>query len=257
MRSALWIMLLFGVHSACAQAKGGATGTPPSADQKAIHPNCLPGKSGVTNRVTHYYVPILDAYDHFTCDQMEGTCIYKKKGEDYLHNYGYTDTLLADARCKNGYGNKQNCLNPCRTIAASTRHHRWGEIHFIKSLVGQKCGNKRDGTEMVHDGFVVVGDTGAASHFNAPGRFDFFWGRCRDKANGVCNEGALPVSRAATSSDYCMVWNPANPLKNEDMKNAFVTLVKQEAISRGDFGAAEDFDLDKGFPKSLGSVPAR
>ncbi len=246
MRTTLWVLMIFAGQSACAQSSG----TPfveSLNEPMAIHSKCLPNKAGTTRQVTHYYVPLLEEYDNFTCDRMEGTCIYKKKGVAWLHNFGYTDTTLESARCKNGYGNKQNCLNPCRTIAASMRHHRWGEVHFIKSLVGKTCGSKRDGTEMIHDGFVVVGDTGAASHFNAPGRFDFFWGRCQDKKNGVCHEGAQMLSEAATSSPYCMVWNPANPLKNEDIKMEFVWKVKSEAIARGDNGAATDFDLDKGF----------
>lgn len=219
-------------------------------EANAIHPKCLPNKSATTKLVTHYYVPLLEAYDDFTCDKMEGTCIYKKNGVDWLHNYGYQDQPLADARCKNGYGNKQNCLNPCRTIAASMKHHRSGEVIFIKNLVGKKCGMKRDKTEMIHDGYVVVGDTGAQSHFNAPGRFDFFWGRCKDKKSGVCNEGALDISQAISKAQYCMVWNPADPLKNEDVKNTFTINVKREAIDRDDWGAAEDFDLDKGFPEN-------
>lgn len=210
----------------------------------AIHPNCLPKKSDTTKLVTHYYVPILDAYDHFTCDKMEGSCIYKKATVDWLHNFGYNDQELDSARCKNGYGNKQNCLNPCRTIAASTKYHRWGEVLFIKELVGKKCGTKRDKTEMIHDGFVVVGDTGSEKHFNAPGRFDFFWGRCKDKSQGVCREGAQEISQALSKSPYCMVWNPADPLKNVDIKNMFVYNVRREAIDRGDYGAADDFDLD-------------
>ena len=248
MRTILWVWLIFAGQSACAQSNGAPfmNVTPEPA---AIHTKCLPDKSGTTVLVTHYYVPLLENYDHFTCDQMEGTCIYKKQKVPWLHNYGYTDTTLEDARCKNGYGNKQNCLNPCRTIAASMQHHRWGEVHFIKSLVGKKCGNKRDGTEMIHDGFVVVGDTGAASHFNAPGRVDFFWGRCKEKKNGVCHEGAALLSEAATLAPYCMVWNPANPLRNEDVKVDFVWKVKNEAMARGDAGAAIDFDLDKGLAR--------
>lgn len=247
MRIWVGILLIFGAQTACAENSSMA-GSPEAAfEPMAIHSKCLAGKSGTTLLVTHYYVPLLDKYDDFTCDKMEGTCIYKKNGVQWLHNYGYQDQKLSEARCKNGYGNKSNCLNPCRTIAASMKHHRWGEIHFIKSLVGKKCGSKRDGTEMIHDGFVVVGDTGAASHFNAEGRFDFFWGRCKNKSNGVCREGATNLSSAASSTPYCMVWNPANPLKNEELKNQFVMKVKMEAINRDDDGAAEDFDLDKGF----------
>ncbi len=217
-------------------------------EANAIHRKCLPGKSATLKLVSHYYVPLLEQYDDFTCNKMEGTCIYKKNGVPWLHNYGYEDQPLELARCKNGYGNVQNCLNPCRTVAASTRHHSSGEVFFIKELVGKKCGNPRDGTEMVHDGFVVVGDTGSPKHFNAPGRFDFFWGRCQNKRDGVCFEGAQLISEGVSKTPYCMVWNPADPLKNEDIKLEFINKVKSEAIRRGDTGAADDFDLDKGFP---------
>lgn len=244
MRILLSFLLVALTQTACAQ--GSAPNSPPNGSPPApIHPNCLPGKTATTRKVTHYYVPLLESYSHFTCDKMEGTCIYNKVKVPWLHNFGYEDQPLADARCKNGYGNKQNCLNPCRTIAANNRYHRFGEVHFIPALVGKKCGSPRDGTEMIHDGYVVVGDTGAPSHFDAPGRFDFFWGRCRDRSNGVCHEGAYPISRDATESPYCMVWNPADPLKNVDIKVAFQNKVIQEAIDRGDQGAAQDFDLDK------------
>ncbi len=240
----LYVFLFLYSMGCSAQSDPGAL----DVEAKAIHPKCLPNKSATTKLVTHYYVPLLEVYDDFTCNKMEGTCIYKKNGVEWLHNYGYQDQPLEDARCKNGYGNVQNCLNPCRTIAASTKHHRSGEVIFIKNLVGQRCGSRRDNTDMIHDGYVVVGDTGSQKHFNAPGRFDFFWGRCKDKSNGVCHEGALAISQAITKASYCMVWNPADPLKNEDIKVGFVTKVKREALRRDDYGAAEDFDLDKGFP---------
>jgi hypothetical protein len=104
---------------------------------------------------------------------------------------------------------------------------------------------------MIHDGYVVVADTGAPSHFNQPGRFDFFWGRCKDKSQGVCREGAETLSRAASNSPYCMAWNPMDPLKNIDIKVDFQNHVIQEAIDRGDQGAAADFDLDKYVGKGI------
>src|SRR6476620_6427246 len=100
---------------------------------QAIHPKCLE-PTATTKQVTHYMVPLLNAYNHQTCDVMEGTCIYKRNSVQYLHNVGYTDEPLANARCKNGYGNRRNCLNPCRTIAASMRHHTVGEVFFLKEL---------------------------------------------------------------------------------------------------------------------------
>lgn len=212
-------------------------------EPQAIHPKCL-GANATTKEVTHYMVPLLEGYSRKTCDLMEGTCIYKKKGASYLHNYGYEDELLTSARCKNGYGNRRNCLNPCRTVAASMKHHKFGQVLFLKELVGKRCGNlQRDGFEMIHDGFVVVGDTGSPRYFNATGRLDFFWGRCASRRNGICLEGAQPISAAVTRSSYCTVWDPADPTRNQDIKDAFVSTVRIEALQRGDFGAAEEFGL--------------
>jgi hypothetical protein len=205
---------------------------------------CIPGSEATTKLVTHYYVPLLEKYNHKICDLVEGTCIYKKSGKAYLHNYGYKDELLSTARCKNGYGNQRNCLNPCRTLAASTKYHKFGQIVFIPELVGKHCGNlKRDGFEMVHDGFMVVGDTGSPTHFNAQGRFDYFWGRCQKTKNHECLEGPSEISNDITGSPYCTVWDPSNPNTNQDVKSAFVSKVKAEAAERGDAGAVDDFNL--------------
>lgn len=205
---------------------------------------CIPGTESTTKLVTHYYVPLLKKYDHKICELMEGTCIFLKNGVRYLHNYGYPQQKLSEARCKNGYGNTRNCLNPCRTLAASTVHHKSGQVVYIPELVGKKCGNlSRDGFEMIHDGFMVIGDTGSPRHFNAQGRFDFFWGRCEKTKNHECKEGPTAISAAITSSPYCTVWNPADPTVNQDVKSAFVSKVKSEALTRGDVGAADDFNL--------------
>lgn len=213
--------------------------------ESSIGPNCLPGKTYTTKKVTHYYVPLLTKFDHFTCNKMEGTCIYKKKGESWLHNYGKKDQRLSEAACKNGYGNKNDCLHPCRVLAASMVHHRYGQVLYFPKLVGMKCGNKeRDGFEMIHDGYMVVLDTGSPKHFNAPGRFDFFWGRCRDRSKGICLEGAFPVSDALSESSYCVAWDPNNPQKNDLLKLEFVIKVRNEALARGDNQQAASFDLD-------------
>jgi len=211
---------------------------------QSIHPLCLAGTQAQTKQVTHYMIPLLSKYNHQICHLMEGTCIYLKNSVPYLHSYGYRDQPLAQARCKNGYGNKANCLHPCRTVAASMKHHRFGQVLFLKELVGQRCGNrKRDGFEMIHDGFVVVADTGSPKHFNAKGRLDFFWGRCKDRRSGICLEGAQNISQAVSKSSYCTVWDPAQPRKNQDLKSAFVRAVKAEALARGDKGAADEFGL--------------
>lgn len=197
------------------------------------------------NLVTHYMIPLLDSYDHYICDQLEGTCIYNKNNVPWLHNFGYKDEPLSKARCKNGYGNKQNCLHPCRVLAASMKHHNFGQIIYIKDLVGKKCGNaERDGYEMIHDGYVVVYDTGSPKHFNKKGRFDFFWGRCRDDRGGQCFEGGVQVSAAATNSDYCIAWDPKKPKTNAVLKDTFTQVIKTEATLRRDYSAASEFNLN-------------
>jgi hypothetical protein len=211
---------------------------------QSISPSCLPNTTLKTKEVTHYMIPLLDAYQPRICDVIEGTCIYGKNGVDYIHNVGYPDVPLAQSHCKNGWGNKRNCLHPCRTLAASMKYHQFGQIVFLKELVGKKCGNlQRDGFEMIHDGYMVVLDTGSPTHFNATGRFDFFWGRCKNQKGGECFEGAIPISSATSKTDFCTVWDPRHPQANADIKNAFVQQVKAEDRARGDMGAAQDFAL--------------
>lgn len=210
---------------------------------KKIHPSCVDNVDHKTKQVTHYMVPLLEKYDDFVCNKMEGTCIYKKNGVQYLHSFGFSDVPLSQARCKNGYGNRSNCLHPCRTIAASMKHHRFGQIVYIPSLVGYRCGNKvRDGYEMIHDGFVMVGDTGSPKHFNALGRFDFFWGRCKNRSSGQCLEGAVSISRGTSQKPYCIVWDPNKPNTNKALRRQFIAVVKREARTRGDHGAADELN---------------
>ncbi len=210
-----------------------------------VGPNCLPRKSFVAKRVTHYYVPLLTSFNAFTCNKMEGTCIFKKKGEQWLHNYGREEERLSKAACKNGYGNKSDCLHPCRVLAASMKHHRYGQVLYFPKLVGLKCGNKeRDGFELTHDGYMVVLDTGSPTHFNDQGRFDFFWGRCKDRNGGLCLEGATTISDTLSNTPYCVAWDPGDGQKNVEVKLNFVTKVRNEALARGDSRQAADFDLN-------------
>lgn len=219
---------------------------------------CLDSPMSKANVVTHYMIPLFETYNRFHCDQLEGTCIYKKNGVEMLHNYGYKDQVLADARCKNGYGNMNNCLHPCRVVAASMKHHRFGQILYLPALVGQRCGNgPRDGYEMVHDGYVVVMDTGSPRYFNKLGRFDFFWGRCKDNRNGICWEGAQDISTVTTQGPYCVVWDPRQPLKNEISRISFENLVRSEAVMRGDHLAASDFDLTKAIGRKFHEAAGR
>ena len=230
MKSILFVLLMCAARAFASAA--------PAAE---IHPNCIQGTTLKTKDVTYYIVPLLEKYDHFTCDQMQGTCIYGKPGEEMLHSIGYQDVPLAQARCKNGYGNRDNCLHPCRTLAASMNHHRFGQIVYLKELVGLKCGNRtRDGYEMIHDGFMVIADTGSPTYFNQPGRFDFFWGRCKPEKNGLCAEGVAVISQRTSHTDFCTVWDPRSPQVNKAIKEAFVRRVQAEDRARGDVGAADD-----------------
>lgn len=245
----LFLTLLLTISSAaCANHVEDTINTEESeigAQEAPVGPNCLPGKNFKAKKVTHYYVPLLTKYNSFTCNKMEGTCIYKKSGVQWLHNSGKSDQRLSEAACKNGYGNKNDCLHPCRVLAASMEHHRYGQVLYFPNLVGKKCGHKeRDGFEIIHDGYMVVLDTGSPSHFNAQGRFDFFWGRCKDRSNGICLEGALAVSDSLSNSPYCVAWDPANGSRNVEFKLGFINKVRNEALARGDNQRAASFDLD-------------
>lgn len=240
----VFLVVLFGLLLCGRSAEAQLLDDRRETESESINPNCLDGKVEKSKLVTHYYVPLLEEYDHYNCHILEGTCIYMKDGVPWLHNYGYEDEPLADARCKNGYGNKENCLHPCRALAASMKEHTWGEVIFFKNLVGLKCGNReRDGFELVHDGYMVVIDTGSPRYFNKRGRFDFFLGRCKNFRNGECFEGGPTISNALSNSDYCVVWDPKRPNRNKALKDNFVKTVKKEAIERNDREAAVDFEL--------------
>lgn len=203
------------------------------------------GKTRNTTRVTAYYIPLLNKYKKGPCKNMEGVCRYKKDGIEYLANYGQPTVKLKDAFCKNGigYGIKQNCTHPCRSLAASTRHHNGGEVIFFPELVGKTCGTGRN--RMIHDGFMVVNDTGDARRFNKEGRFDFFWGECKKFKKGVClDPGAIEITRILSGNNYCRAWRAQDPLYNKNVKVAFYNAVRSEAIARGDNLAASAFDLD-------------
>lgn len=209
---------------------------------------CTRGAKGTprrTTKVTHYYVPLLKSFNKQTCHNMEGVCRFWKNGEEWIANYGHPSIPLREAWCKNGkgYGLTENCTHPCRSLAADPDYHRGGEIIFFPELVGMKCGTGKNA--MIHDGFMIVNDTGANKHFNHEGRFDFFWGECREKRDGICRDpGAIQISQKLSRSTYCRAWRPADPLANADIKLAFSNAVRTEAIARGDGNAAISFDMD-------------
>jgi hypothetical protein len=213
------------------------------AAQKDMSIVCGGTKVMRTNVVTHYYVPRMDHFSEFTCHQMEGTCHFKQKGTWYIANYGKKSMPLRDARCKSGYGYglPTNCVHPCRTLAASKRFHKPGEVIFFPNLVGMKCGTGKNA--MIHDGFMVVNDTGSPKHFNREGRFDFFWGECHKFGNGLCFDGGIAISQALSTSRYCRVWRTQDPTHNVDAKVKVYAAINQEA-RQGDDGNASVASLE-------------
>lgn len=194
-----------------------------------------------TTKVTHYYVPILKNFDSQSCHFIEGVCHFQKNGVTHVYNYDggkkaspHKAVPLAKARCKSGigYGIQENCTHPCRSLAASVTHHKPGEVIFFKNLVGMRCGIGK--YAMIHDGFMIVNDTGAKKHFNHTGRFDFFFGPCRKKKNGICLEGGWDLSKVLTKSNYCRVWKPNAPTINTALKEKIYTVVRNEGIAKDD-----------------------
>lgn len=152
---------------------------------------------------------------------------------------------LEKAECKNGvgYGRTWNCTHPCRSLAANPKYHRPGEIIFFPALVGKTCGAGKNA--MIHDGFMVVNDTGSSTHFNREGRFDFFWGECRNSHNGMCMDpGAIQISTLLSDSPYCRAWRPGDPNYNEGIKIVFQDAVRAQAFASDDNRMAAGFDLD-------------
>lgn len=209
---------------------------------------CGRGTRGRVRRsaqVTHYYIPLLKRFVAYNCHTMEGTCRFWKGDTEYIANYGKPTVKLSQAFCKNGvgYGLNENCLHPCRSLAANPRFHRGGEVIFFKNLVGKKCGTGKN--QMIHDGFMVVNDTGSTAHFNREGRFDFFWGECRRFANGRClDQGASDISAILSSSPYCRAWSPQDASYNNDIKVAVDNEIRTEDIAHEDPNAAVTFNLD-------------
>ena len=214
-----------------------------------------------TNKVTHYYVPLLGSAspNKRNCHSIEGVCKYLVDGSMHIYNYtgasvsdaGFeayarsNDVPVADALCKHGkgYGKKTNCTHPCRSLAASTKHHSGGELLFFPKLVGVACGTGT--SSIIHDGFMFVNDTGSPRHFNKTGRFDFFWGDCSSfNSNAVCLDGnALKIDRMLDNADYEVIWKPEAPDTNRSAAEMFTLTVQAEAVKRDDGPEAVKFDL--------------
>lgn len=154
---------------------------------------------------------------------------------------------LRDARCKFGigYGARDNCTHPCRSLAASRKDHEAGQVLYFPELVGKRCGS--GSSAMIHDGFMVITDTGSPKKFNHEGRFDFFWGDCkRYNKSSQCLEGnATKFSRILSGGEYCEAWSPRDPLHNEDLALELTNKIRQEAINRNDYRSAASFSLDQ------------
>jgi hypothetical protein len=206
---------------------------------------CDPNSFRRAQSVTHYYIPLLQKFDKNICNKSEGVCRYFVQGVEYLANVGRQPEPIATAICKNGYGYGPgiNCLNPCRTLAAHRGSHPAGEVLFFPDLVGKHCGSGKNAT--VSDGFLVVQDDGSPTEFKDEGRFDLFWGDCQYFESGTCRDpGAQEISKLLTNASYCKVWTPEDPRRNAAVKNTLVRTVRAEAWTRGDSGAATNFDLD-------------
>ena len=220
-----------------------------------------------TNKVTHYYVPLLGSSppNKRNCHTIEGVCKYLIDGKAYIYNYtgesapggaafaAYAkdhDALVSEALCKHGkgYGINSNCTHPCRSLAASTTHHTRGELLFFPKLVGVACGSGN--STITHDGYMLVNDTGAKRHFNRTGRFDFFWGDCNSfNQNAVCLDGnALAIDRDLDNAEYRLIWTPEAPDTNRDVARSFSATVRAEALKRGDGPEAIKFDIEEFLP---------
>ncbi len=173
-----------------------------------------------------------------------------KQAASVTHYFIPPGHKAGDYRCRSGFGYPMQpemagtCLHPCRTLAADPRYHRPGEILFFKNLVGMTCGSGPN--KMIHDGFMVVTDSGNPDAINIEGRFGVFWGSCTREQNGFCqDEGAMAIDFALTFSHYCRAWRPQDPLHHANIKLAVYNAVRSEAARRGDHVAASRFDLDE------------
>lgn len=83
--------------------------------------------------------------------------------------------LVPQKRCSYGYGVRNLCLIPFISVAADLRHHKPGDVLFVKALKGTQVPHPFKPKEWwTHDGYVVVTDRGGA--IKGSNRFDFFIG---------------------------------------------------------------------------------
>ena len=151
-------------------------------------------QSRVNVEATYYVMPILphinrDSRNHLNCINLQGKCIVRNgpASNDVVHNirrglYDYTTEDRTEMRCKFGYGNRSNCLDPCTTIAADQDQHPRGTVMYIPHMEGRICPQNNQPIS----GCFVVDDIGG--EINGWGRFDFFQGECLnyDYATSTC-----------------------------------------------------------------------
>lgn len=204
-----------------------------------------------TDEVTHYYVPLLgdNPPRKSPCHTIEGVCKFNFEGIERIYYFtgraapageafaAYAiknSEIVEGSACEYGIAKyRGNCTHPCRSLAASLRHHERGQLLFFPALVGKSCGVGE--STITHDGYMFVNDTGAPSKFNKFGRFDFFWGDCTNFSNGVCRNGnATFFDRTLDGAEFTIVWTPSQPETNRGAMERFSSQLRLEAKARND-----------------------
>ncbi|WII70727.1 3D domain-containing protein [Bdellovibrio sp. 22V] len=106
---------------------------------------------------------------------LQGSCFVDDGTKISSYNYHSTkegvprfiDVELKE--CPYGYGVNGSCLDPYFSVAADLSIYQVGDVLFIPRLVGAALPNGE-----IHDGYVIVRDTGGA--IVGANRFDFFTG---------------------------------------------------------------------------------
>lgn len=127
--------------------------------------------------VTEYFTFKTGRIDSAVC-KMEGTLLVN--GTLYVWNEGRCQR--AAVQCRYGIGHRNNCLTPCRSIAADSRHWRIGQSVYIAEYKGRRC--PFTGERMT--GQFTVADVGG--WIKGPRRFDVFMGVCVRQSGGVCQQ---------------------------------------------------------------------
>lgn len=167
-------------------------------------------RTSLEGRATIYYLPVLDEKRscvnekrvHMRDPQgkilaqlcrneilncaLQGSCYFLTSKDIRLFAYSghinvklpNTDKIVREPRfkinqdlndCPYGMGAGKTCLDPYRSVAADKRFHKRGDVVYMPILDGQILPNGE-----VHDGYMIVRDTGGA--ILGEGRFDFFIG---------------------------------------------------------------------------------